>query len=102
MAGLGGVRNRRGVPVLAKVAAILRAIWPDLPMPLTMTRPWQLRISASAAKFAVDAAAQRGDRVGCAKEPAVPVQALSAGAVFGSWNRCGYDSCEYSRLPMRP
>jgi hypothetical protein len=27
------------VPVEASVAAILRAIWPDLPMPVTMTRP---------------------------------------------------------------
>ena len=28
------------MPVEEKVAAILRATWPDLPMPLTMTRPF--------------------------------------------------------------
>ena len=37
-----------GVPVLASVAAILRAMWPDLPMPVTMTRPWRLRMMSTA------------------------------------------------------
>src|SRR5699024_8411022 len=31
--------KKAGVPVEAKVAAILRPIWPDLPMPVTTTRP---------------------------------------------------------------
>ena len=35
-------RRSAGVPVLARVEAILRAMWPDLPMPLTTTRPLQL------------------------------------------------------------
>ena len=34
-----GWTNRAGVPVEASVAAILRATWPDLPMPDTTTRP---------------------------------------------------------------
>ena len=34
-----GWTKKAGVPVEAKVAAILRATWPDLPMPVTMTRP---------------------------------------------------------------
>ena len=32
-------RNAAVVPVEAKVAAILRPTWPDLPSPLTMTLP---------------------------------------------------------------
>ncbi len=39
-----GWTNWAGVPVEAKVAAILRATWPLLPIPVTMTRP---RIAAS-------------------------------------------------------
>src|SRR5262245_9855267 len=38
-----------GVPVLASVAAILPAMWPDLPMPVTTTRPWLCRQSRQAA-----------------------------------------------------
>ena len=34
-----GCRKNAGVPVLAKVAAIFRAICPDLPIPVTTTRP---------------------------------------------------------------
>jgi len=40
------------VPVLASVAAILRAMWPDLPTPETMTRPRQARISSMALRKA--------------------------------------------------
>ena len=39
-----------GVPVLDMVEAILRAMCPDLPMPLTITRPLQARISETAAR----------------------------------------------------
>ena len=39
-----------GVPVLESVEAILRAMWPDLPMPLTITRPRQSRIRETAAR----------------------------------------------------
>ncbi len=38
-----GWTNRAGVPVEARVAAILRATWPDLPMPETTMRPRQRR-----------------------------------------------------------
>ena len=31
------------MPVDAKVAAILRPTWPDLPMPVTISRPLRLR-----------------------------------------------------------
>ena len=34
-----GWRNRAGVPVELKVATIFRATMPDLPTPVTMTRP---------------------------------------------------------------
>src|SRR5688572_27240993 len=43
-----GWRKNAGVPVLASVAAILRQMTPDLPMPVTMTRPLQLWISITA------------------------------------------------------
>ena len=45
-----GCTKNAGVPVEASVAAILRAMWPDLPMPLTTTRPRHSRISATAAR----------------------------------------------------
>ena len=35
-----GCRKNADVPVLASVAAIFRQMMPDLPMPVTMTRPW--------------------------------------------------------------
>jgi hypothetical protein len=39
VAGLAGCTNIAGVPVDASVAAILRPMWPLLPMPMTTTRP---------------------------------------------------------------
>src|SRR5450830_550217 len=47
-AASAGCTNRAGVPVDAKVAAILRPIWPDLPMPDTTTRPLQFSSSETA------------------------------------------------------
>lgn len=41
--------KKDGVPVEAKVAAILLAICPDLPMPLTITLPLQFKINSTAA-----------------------------------------------------
>src|SRR2546429_4984797 len=43
-----GWRNEAGVPVEVKVAAILRAIRPDLPTPDTMTRPFAAASSCTA------------------------------------------------------
>ena len=43
-----GCTKNAGVPVEARVAAILRPMCPDLPMPLTTTRPLQPRISRQA------------------------------------------------------
>src|SRR6201991_359505 len=45
--------KKAGVPVEAKVAAILRATWPDLPSPVTITRPLAWRIRSAAAAKAV-------------------------------------------------
>src|SRR5262249_1382203 len=39
-----------GVPVLARVDAILRPTCPDLPTPLTTTRPWQASIRPTASR----------------------------------------------------
>ena len=44
-----GCTKKAGVPVDARVAAILRPTWPDLPMPVTITRPRAWRISSTAA-----------------------------------------------------
>ena len=43
-----GWTNWAGVPVEAKVEAILRPTWPDLPMPVTMTRPFAAMIRSAA------------------------------------------------------
>src|SRR5438093_8421407 len=43
-----GCRKKAGVPVLVSVAAIFRQMMPDLPMPVRMTRPLQLRSSSTA------------------------------------------------------
>ena len=47
LASLGCTKNA-GVPVEARVAATLRPTWPDLPMPVTITRPAQPCISSTA------------------------------------------------------
>jgi hypothetical protein len=44
-----GCTKKAGVPVDARVAAILRPTWPDLPMPVTITRPRAWRIRSTAA-----------------------------------------------------
>src|SRR2546423_3906487 len=44
-----GCTKKAGVPVEAKVAAILRPAWPDLPMPVTISRPRAAWISSTAA-----------------------------------------------------
>ena len=45
VAGFARMHEEAGVPVEARVAAILRATWPDLPMPVHTTRPRQASIS---------------------------------------------------------
>ena len=46
-----GCRKKAGVPVLDRVAAILRQMMPDLPIPVTITRPVQSRsITTACAK----------------------------------------------------
>ena len=60
-----GCTKYAGVPVLASVEAILRAMWPDLPMPLTTTRPLALMDQLDRVEEAlVDALDQRAHRVG--------------------------------------
>ena len=54
-----GCIKKAGVPVLARVAAIFPPTCPDLPMPLTTTRPWQCKMSCTAAsKLASNRAAK--------------------------------------------
>ncbi|KAG1069445.1 hypothetical protein G6F40_017634 [Rhizopus arrhizus] len=51
--------KKAGVPVEANGAAILRAIWPVLPMPVTTTRP---RHANSRATTWVKVSSSRADR----------------------------------------
>lgn len=45
---LGGSRNKAGVPVEARVAAIFRQMMPGLPIPVMTVRCWHARISSTA------------------------------------------------------
>ena len=47
-AASAGCTKKAGVPVEAMVAAILRLMWPDLPIPITTTRPRQFKIASTA------------------------------------------------------
>ena len=74
LASLGWTK-KAGVPVEAKVAAILRPTWPDLPMPVTITRPRALRDQVDgggegAPEPVVDRRHQRGDAAGLGLERA--------------------------------
>ena len=89
-----------GVPVLASVEAILRAIWPDFPMPLTMTRPRQLRISDSASRNALSTRSIKASTASPSMRSTwrARSRALDEGAmVFMGRRRLG--SCQYSRSP---
>ncbi len=58
-----GCRKKAGVPVLASVAAILLPMWPDLPMPVTTTRPRAVVQQPAGRDEAVaEAVLQRRDR----------------------------------------
>ena len=64
-----GCTKNAGVPVDAKVAASLRPMWPDLPMPETTMRPRQLRIKSTRGhERRAEARRQRGDRAGLGGE----------------------------------
>ena len=60
--------NKAGVPVELSVAAILRAMMPLLPMPVTTTRPLQAKINSTASIESLrhrsgDAVGQRAQRL---------------------------------------
>ena len=64
-----------GVPVEAKVAAILRPIWPDLPSPVTISRPLALRMQIDGrgerrAEVGLQRRRDRGDAAGLGIERA--------------------------------
>ena len=73
-----------GVPVEASVAAILPAMWPDLPMPVTMTRPLHSRqivqARANDASSRGSSAASARPSISMARRPAAISE---AGSVFG-------------------
>ena len=66
-----GCTNRAGVPVEARVAAILRATRPDLPMPVRTTRPVQAtsRSTASSNAASSEAASARSPAASAASTP---------------------------------
>ncbi len=56
-AASAGCTKKAGVPVEASVAAILRPMWPDLPMPETTTRPSHCNNSSTARASACEPSA---------------------------------------------
>ena len=89
-----GWTNSAGVPVEASVAAILRATWPDLPMPETITRPRACSISATAAAKApssVAASAPSAARLD-ADHPAAGGDAARSGRADGGRASSGLGS----------
>ena len=78
-----GCRKKAGVPVLASVAAILPATCPDLPMPVTTTRPWQARHTRQACANAA---------------PSLAVSASTARASMASARRAEASSCSSSGI----
>src|SRR5690606_21412360 len=58
-----GCTKNAGEPVLARVAAILRAIWPDLPIPVTTVRPRHARISSQALMNSSSSRSRSADKV---------------------------------------
>ena len=81
-----GWTNWAGVPVEAKVAAILVAMWPLLPMPLTITRPLYAEQRLDRRReSAVQRRAQRSQRrrlMARTRRATARSVALSAGAVM--------------------
>jgi len=65
-----GCRKKLGVPVEANVAAILRPMRPDLPMPVTMHLPRPARISSTAS-------AKASPRV-CSRCPSASISVCTA------------------------
>ncbi len=60
-----GCTKNAGVPVEARVAAILRAICPDLPMPVATTRPREASTSRQAAANGAPMRAPSAARAAC-------------------------------------
>ena len=92
-------RNRAGVPVLAKVAAIFRPTRPDLPRPVTTTRPLQAcrsstafskRVSRRSIRPAIASDSTRRTRLAVSRLIGVgrPIRAL-AWRVFGFFAAAG-------------
>jgi len=94
-----GCTKCAGVPVDASVAAILRAMWPDFPIPLTITRPLTAMIVSTAREkspFSVSpsdsiaADAYSSTRRAAARSPMWPLENLrtpTADAEMGSAGR---------------
>lgn len=61
LASPGWIKND-GVPVEARVAAILLPIWPDLPMPLIIILPWQFVIRSIALIYSSPKKSKRASR----------------------------------------
>ncbi len=59
-----GCMKNAGVPVEARVEAILLPMWPDLPMPVTTTRPLAAKIIATRVEEGLAEAAPEGGHGG--------------------------------------
>src|SRR6202049_263192 len=87
-----------GVPVDASVAAMLRAIWPDLPMPVTTTRP---RHSNSARAAARNAAPRRASSARMAAASVASTARASLSTRSGSMPTAGTGSAARIGADMR-
>src|SRR6267378_1103782 len=85
-----GCRNMAGVPVDVNVAAILRAISPDLPTPDTITRPLAApRISMARANAGPRVSARRWTAAASSASTRLPRSTSCLPAACGLGARCG-------------
>ncbi len=82
-----GCTKNDGVPVLARVAAILPPMCPLLPMPVTMTRPVQARIRRQAS-------------ANCPSTRFASVCSASASSWITSRPSCSYDADDVMRFAI--
>src|SRR5467141_1228980 len=85
-----GCRNMAGVPVDVNVAAIFRAIRPDLPTPDTITRPFAAaRISIARAKAGPSVSARRWTAAASSASTRLPRSTSCLPPACGLGARCG-------------
>ena len=88
-----GCTKKAGVPVDASVDAILPPIWPDLPMPVTTTRPVQASIKCSAC---TKCASRRVARL-CTASASMPSTCRASCNTCSVWGRAEVMGSKYTK-----